>query len=154
MSGIDKKKFVKKFSTRRDAIVAIEVFSEMVSSGTYDQDALQILKDELINDSNNDLPIKVLAYLNKVTNSAFKNTSHIEKLCKALPNATLDQFESIILFKFEKWGHDEVMSQYLTPATLFGSKNKFKTYLDEATNHWIKKAKDQALKFAREDRIK
>lgn len=146
MPLIDKKKFLKKFSTRRDAIAAIDFFTEMINSGQYDPNMLIDFKNELIIAEESDIPKQALEFLNEITKSNFRQAGHIERICKVVPKATLDQFKSIILFKWEKWGGDPLMSQYLTPATLFGSVNKFKTYLDEATNHWINKAKLEAAK--------
>ncbi len=143
---IEKKTNVKKFSTRKDAIRALEFACDVVFNGST-IDELTDLKNELVIDEGSDVPKQVIDYLNEITSSNFRQTGHIERICRVMPRVTLDQFKSIILFKWEKWGADELMSQYMTPATLFGSTNKFKNYLDEATNHWIKKAKDQAMKF-------
>ncbi len=148
MSLIDKKLFLKKFSTRKDAIAAILFFEELINSGIYNPLLISSLKDELIAEDENDLPQQVIDYLNQITKSNFRHLGHIQRICKKRPNVTLDQFKSVILFKNEKWGGDEKMSQYLTPATLFGSERKFLGYLDEATNHWIKKAKDAAMREA------
>ena len=144
MSLIDKERFVRKFTTRRDALNAITFFTEMINAGLYNPTHLENLRQELISDDiANELPRQVLEYLNNTTGSSFRQTALIEKLCKAVPKATLAQFQSIILFKFEKWGRDEMMKQYLTPKTLFGSAAKFYNYLDEATNYWITKEKER-----------
>ena len=89
---------------------------------------------------NEDIAMKVMDYLNKRADKRF-STGHqlIEKLAKK--GATFEQFCSIIEHKTELWGEDEKMRQYLTPSTLFGSKQKFDRYLDEATNYWIEKKK-------------
>lgn len=147
MSLIDKTRFVRKFTTRKDALAAITFFTEMISSGLYDPAHLDGIKKELEADElEGDLPKQVLDYLNEVTGSSFRQTALIEKLCKAIPKATLAQFQSIILFKYEKWGNDKMMKDYLTPKTLFGSAAKFYNYLDEATNHWITKEKERGQK--------
>jgi hypothetical protein len=86
----------------------------------------------------------VCEYFNLRTGSKYRVETFerlIKSIVKAYPEASLDQFKSIIEHKYDQWGSDPRMEQYLRPMTLFGSIVKFANYLDDATNYWIKQAK-------------
>jgi uncharacterized phage protein (TIGR02220 family) len=73
----------------------------------------------------------------------YQNTEKIQSIIRQMPKVSFEQFQSIILHKQETWGKDDKMKPYLRPATLFGSKQKFITYLEDATDFWIQKQKRQ-----------
>lgn len=137
---MDAKSFLKKFSTKKDALVAIEMILAEIEMPLNKEHYEQLRKDiEKFQDV--DLAQQVLDFFNAQYGTNYMNNEKIKALVRQLPKATFDQFASIIVHKKETWGTDPKMQEYLRPATLFGSVNKFKTYLDDATNYWIKKAK-------------
>lgn len=130
----DAQNFLKKFSTKRDALVALDMLIKYDSS-------YQLLWQEIDSHQDEDLAQKVMDYFNEVNETHYKNADKIRAVIRQIPKVGFDQFQSVILHKKETWGKDIKMKDYIRPATLFGSKNKFLQYLDDATNYWIQKHK-------------
>lgn len=130
----DAQNFLKKFSTKRDALVALDMLIK------YDN-SYQLLWQEIDSHQDEDLAQKVMDYFNEVNETHYKNADKIRAVIRQIPKVGFDQFQSVILHKKETWGKDIKMKDYIRPATLFGSKNKFLQYLDDATNYWIQKHK-------------
>lgn len=77
---------------------------------------------------------EIVEYLNKRTGKKFKYKSKAtQRLIKARWNEgfELDDFKKVIDNKCLDWLKDEKMSEYLRPATLFGT--KFESYLNQKT---------------------
>lgn len=133
--------WIKKFSTKKDALLAID-FALKFCSEQHANDLRDVFREiDLYQDK--DLATEVIKLFNEVNGTAYSNTEKIKAIIRNQPKVTIDQFASIIYHKKETWGNDPKMSQYLRPATLFGSVIKFKTYLEDATNYWIQKAKHE-----------
>lgn len=130
----DAQNFLKKFSTKKDALVALDMLIKYDSS-------YQMLWQEIDSHQDEDLAQKVMDYFNEVNETHYKNADKIRAVIRQIPKVGFDQFQSVILHKKETWGKDIKMKDYIRPATLFGSKNKFLQYLDDATNYWIQKHK-------------
>lgn len=130
----DAQNFLKKFSTKKDALVALDMLIR------YDSN-YQSIWQEIDSHQDEDLAQKVMDYFNEVNQTHYKNADKIRSVIRQIPKVGFDQFQSVILHKKETWGRDIKMKDYLRPATLFGSKNKFLQYLDDATNYWIQKHK-------------
>lgn len=130
----DAQNFLKKFSTKKDALVALDMLIR------YDSN-YQSIWQEIDSHQDEDLAQKVMDYFNEVNETHYKNADKIRSVIRQIPKVGFDQFQSVILHKKETWGRDIKMKDYLRPATLFGSKNKFLQYLDDATNYWIQKHK-------------
>lgn len=141
------KEFLQRFSTKKDAITSVDLLiHELETYAPYDAiqdrivDLFKLRKEiELFQDK--DLAEQVLEFMNLQFGTQYRNAEKIKAVIRQIPKASFDQFASIIMHKKETWGKDPKMQEFLRPATLFGSSNKFKTYLDDATNHWIKKEK-------------
>lgn len=138
--------FVKKFSTKKDALVALteminiaKTIDAINSNDSYSEEYVA-MKKEIESFQDVDLAQQVLDFLNDQYGTQFKNIEKIKAITRQIPKASFDQFASIIMFKKETWGADPKMRDYLRPATLFGSKNKFENYLEDATHYWIKKS--------------
>jgi uncharacterized phage protein (TIGR02220 family) len=139
--------FLKKFSTKKDALTALDLLIEVaVDFSDFDQTVTKEyfteIKKEIESFQDKDLAQDVMDFFNEQYGTAYRNNEKVKAIIRNEPKATFDQFASIILHKKETWGIDPKMKDYLRPATLFGSVNKFKIYLDDATNYWIKKAKN------------
>lgn len=130
----DAQNFLKKFSTKKDALVALDMLIR------YDSN-YQSIWQEIDSHQDEDLAQKVMDYFNEVNETHYKNADKIRAVIRQIPKVGFDQFQSVILHKKETWGKDIKMKDYIRPATLFGSKNKFLQYLDDATNYWIQKHK-------------
>lgn len=139
------KQWLSKFTSRKDAINAVdEVIHELESYHAYENIEDRIVdwykfKKEIESFESIDLAQQVLDFLNQQYGTQYKNAEKIKAVIRQVPKATFDQFASIIMHKKETWGPDPKMRDYLRPATLFGSKNKFQIYLEDATHYWIKK---------------
>lgn len=74
---------------------------------------------------------QVIDYLNDKAGKNFKNVESNRKLIRARfhDGFTLDDFKKVIDTKVADWLHDDKMSSYLRPATLFG--NKFDQYRNQ-----------------------
>lgn len=128
------KAFLKRFSSKRDALAALEILVD------YDM-KYDPIKEQIEQHDDVDLAQKVMDYFNQVNGTHFTQTLKVRTIITQIPKVTFEQFQSVILHKLETWGADEKMRQYIRPGTLFGSKNKFMQYLDDATNYWIQKQK-------------
>lgn len=139
------KEWLSKFTSRKDAINAVdEVIHELEGYHAYENIEDRIVdwfkfKKEIESFESIDLAQQVLDFLNHQYGTQYKNAEKIKAVIRQVPKATFDQFASIIMHKKETWGPDPKMRDYLRPATLFGSKNKFQIYLEDATHYWIKK---------------
>lgn len=138
--------FVKKFSSKKDALTAVREIINVLETVAYDAIDLKIvewfkLAKEIESFDDVDLAQQVLDFMNQQYDTQYRNTEKIKAVIRQIPKVTFDQFASVIMHKKETWGTDPKMREYLRPATLFGSKNKFQTYLEDATHYWIKKQK-------------
>jgi uncharacterized phage protein (TIGR02220 family) len=137
--------FLQKFSTRKDAIAALDFIIEELNLITLtepiDITGYKQLREQIAKMDGGDLAKQVLDRFNEVNDTRYANLSHIQAIIKQIPRVTFEQFESVIMHKAETWGRDAKMRPYVRPATLFGSKNKFITYLDDAMQHWIDQTK-------------
>lgn len=82
----------------------------------------------------NNIYIAVIDHLNKATGQNFRSTTKAtrQKIDARLNECyKLDDFIAVIDKKTAQWKDDPVMSKYLRPETLFGS--KFEGYLNELT---------------------
>jgi uncharacterized phage protein (TIGR02220 family) len=131
---MDAQNFLKKFSTKKDALVALDMLIR------YDSN-YQSIWQEIDSHQDDDLAQKVMDYFNEINDTHYRNADKIRSVIRQIPKVGFDQFQSVILHKKETWGKDIKMKDYIRPATLFGSKNKFLQYLDDATNYWIQKHK-------------
>jgi uncharacterized phage protein (TIGR02220 family) len=132
--NMDAQNFLKKFSTKKDALVALDMLIR------YDSN-YQSIWQEIDSHQDDDLAQKVMDYFNEINDTHYRNADKIRSVIRQIPKVGFDQFQSVILHKKETWGKDIKMKDYIRPATLFGSKNKFLQYLDDATNYWIQKHK-------------
>lgn len=142
------KDLLRSFSSKKDCLTAIGlVINELEYQVVYSENVDQLLvhwhkiKKEVENYEDRELAQQVMDYFNEVNNTAYRNLIQIRSVIKQIPSVTLDQFQSVIMHKHETWGSDPKMRPYIRPATLFGSKNKFITYLEDSTNYWIQKQK-------------
>ena len=74
----------------------------------------------------------VIDYLNDKIGARYKASSAINKRlidARVKEGYTLDDFKRVIDNKVASWSHDQKMSKYLRPQTLFGT--KFESYLNE-----------------------
>lgn len=86
------------------------------------------------NNNNNNIYIAVIDHLNKATGQNYRSTTKAtrQKIDARLNECyKLDDFIAVIDKKTAQWKDDPVMSKYLRPETLFGS--KFEGYLNEIT---------------------
>lgn len=75
---------------------------------------------------------EILNYFNQQAGTSYRSSSKAtQRLIKARTNEgfTVDDFKKVIDIKVATWKNDPKMSQYLRPATLFGT--KFEGYLNE-----------------------
>lgn len=139
--------FLRKFSTKRDALTAVSEIIKALPPSDYGlefeakREYWNGLKKEIESFQDQDLADRVMEYFNQAFGTAYRNNEKVKAIIRNEPKATFDQFASIIQHKKETWWRDPKMQEYLRPATLFGSVNKFRIYLDDATNYWIKKSK-------------
>lgn len=139
--------FIKKYSSRIDAIRAVAFAKNILSSleelGDRGDviDQLCLLEKELDVYKDDELSQRVMDYFNEINGTSFRHAGKIKAIINQVPKATFEQFASIIHHRKELWGDDPKMRQYIRPATLFGSVQRFKTYLDDATQYWIEKQK-------------
>ena len=83
----------------------------------------------------------IVVQMNKILNTQYlpttKNTQSLIR--KRLSNGyTIENFETVIKNRKERWENDRKMYQYLTPDTLFAEKN-FEKYLQDAKSNKKKK---------------
>jgi uncharacterized phage protein (TIGR02220 family) len=122
----DAQNFLKKFSTKKDALVALDMLIR------YDSN-YQSIWQEIDSHQDDDLAQKVMDYFNEINDTHYRNADKIRSVIRQIPKVGFDQFQSVILHKKETWGKDIKMKDYIRPATLFGSKNKFLQYQDIRT---------------------
>lgn len=143
----DAQNFLKKFSTKKDALVAIDLLIQAVKQYDWLDGGKSLyvkynsFRQEIDSHNDEDLAQRVMNYFNEVNDTHYKNADKIKSVIRQMPKIGFEQFQSVILHKKETWGGDIKMKDYIRPATLFGSKNKFLQYLDDATNYWIQKHK-------------
>jgi uncharacterized phage protein (TIGR02220 family) len=144
----DAQNFLKKFSTKKDAMVALNELIIVTDQACWLGDAAMeyfnkysAIKEEIEKHEDEGLALRVLDYFNEVYETHYRNDEKIKAIIRQIPKITFAQFQSVILHKKETWGSDVKMKAYLRPGTIFGSKNKFLQYLDDATNYWIQKQK-------------
>lgn len=136
----DAKNLMRAFSSKADVLKALQLV--FANAGGENIDKYKELYKEIEKFEDKDLAEKVIDYLNEVCGTSFSNTIKVRSIISQIPKIKFEQFQSVILHKHEVWGNDPTMKTYLRPMTLFGSKNKFLGYLDEATNYWIQKQKN------------
>lgn len=93
---------------------------------------------DIENYEDRDLAEQVMDFFNEINGTQYRNTEKIRAIIRQMPKVTIDNFKSVIIHKKNTWGEDPKMEQYLRPATLFGSKNKFQNYLEDAQHYWLK----------------
>lgn len=137
MDAVRVKQFISKFSSKKDALTCLDVIldSALVEDWRELRMAIEKFEDKY-------MAQEVMDMLNETFGTHYQNLSKIEAIIRLKPKVTLTEFESIIRHKHETWGQDPTMKKYLRPATLFGSKNKFETYLEDAIHYWMEKVKN------------
>ncbi len=140
--------YLQKFSNKNDALLSIDqILNELQYHVEYSEELDRRIvhwfkmKKEIESFEDRDLAKDVMEYFNQVSGHKYNNTEKIKAIIRQIPKVTFDQFQSVILHKAETWGVDPKMKEYMRPATLFGSKQKFITYLEDSTNYWIQKQK-------------
>lgn len=80
--------------------------------------------------SDNDVPLSLLSYLNQKTGSSYPASEGTMQLIeeKLSEGYTVEQMRSVIDKKFAEWSCDGKMRSYLRPSTLFG--DRFEEYLN------------------------
>ena len=80
--------------------------------------------------SDNDVPLSLLSYLNQKTGSSYTATDQIRATIeqRVSEGYTLEQMRSVIDKKCAEWSCDGKMRSYLRPSTLFG--DRFEEYLN------------------------
>lgn len=80
---------------------------------------------------------EIIGRLNTVCGTRFSTKTEATKLIRGRfrDGYTMDDFFKVIDAKSAQWLHDEKMSKYLRPQTLFG--NKFESYLMDAEKHKV-----------------
>lgn len=136
--------FLKKFSTKKDALTAIGQC--LLFCDPMFKEELLSIGEEIENYQDKDLAAQVLDFLNEQYGTQFRNNENIKAIIRQIPKVSFDQFASVIMHKKETWSTDPKMNEYLRPATLFGSKNKFQRYSEDAMHYWIKKQKLGGIK--------
>ena len=135
------KDFVRLFSSKLDAIKALKyTINQMALFQIEDTENIELLKDVEAYDDRN-MAQQALELWNNTTGQSRKDYGKISAVIKQIPKLTLDQIESVIVHKQVTWGKDPKMAEYMRPATIFGSKQKFLNYLDDATQYWITEQK-------------
>lgn len=93
-------------------------------------------KNEKNEKNNKEIINTIIWTLNKKTGKEFKtNSKKTITLIKARlkDGFTIDDFQKVIETKTQNWLHDDKMSKYLRPETLFGT--KFESYLNETVRN-------------------
>ena len=86
---------------------------------------------------------EIIAYLNEVTGKKFRTSSQLTKRhlnARLKEDYTVDDFKKVIAYKYEQWGNNPKMREYIRPETLFGT--KFESYLQSIPNDFILKTKE------------
>ena len=116
----------------RTALKNLQLTHEVTHEVTQEVTHPKNKKKENIN--NNNIYIAVIDHLNKATGQNYRSTTKAtrQKIDARLNECyKLDDFIAVIDKKTAQWKDDPVMSKYLRPETLFGS--KFEGYLNEIT---------------------
>ena len=103
----DAQNFLKKFSTKKDALVALDMLIKYDSS-------YQLLWQEIDKHNDQDLAQRVMDYFNEVNDSHYRNADRIASVIRQIPKVGFEQFQSVILHKKETWGGDPKMKPYLS----------------------------------------
>lgn len=111
--------------------------NEQANTIDYPETTSETTKDIMSSSDEHDrVPYKqIVDYLNERTNSKYRHTTAKTKdLIKARWNEgfRLDEFKVVIDKKSEEWLKDSIMSNFLRPETLFGT--KFESYLNQKGN--------------------
>lgn len=106
-------------------LVPKKVLEPSPNNGTHKRKRKEILQKKYI--------VEIVSYLNEKSGRDFKPTTkstqaHIK--ARLLEGFTAEDFMAVIDSKCEKWLTNPEMSEYVRPATLFGT--KFESYLQEA----------------------
>lgn len=149
----DLKSFISKFSSKKDAITAISMAITMVykSKIPYRADILVLLDDIrycIDTYDDRDLAQQALDFWNETTGQQRRDYGKISAVIRQIPKLTLDQVQSVIVHKQLTWGNDPIMKEYLRPATIFGSRQKFINYLEDARQYWITEMKKNGQESA------
>ena len=86
---------------------------------------------------------EIIGYLNEVTGKKFRTNSQLTKRhlnARLNEDYTVDDFKKVIAYKYEQWGNDKKMREYLRPETLFGT--KFEGYLNSVPDDFTPKTKE------------
>jgi uncharacterized phage protein (TIGR02220 family) len=130
----------------------VHVENEQVQNVHVQKDVLLSTESKLNTDElNTDIKYipfsEIVAYLNQKTNSSYKTTSKKTKdLIRARCNEgfTFEDFKTVIDKKTQEWLHDQNMSRYLRPETLFGT--KFESYLNQKGAKQLERTKQGSRK--------
>lgn len=91
-------------------------------------------KDNILSSNLDSIPFsEIINYLNQITKKKFSlSTKSTKQHIRARWNEgrRLNDFKRVVDIKFEKWGSDPKMVDYLRPETLFGT--KMESYLNES----------------------
>lgn len=104
---------------------------DIYSSASAEQSKTRMQKN-ILDKAEPPLCKDVISYLNEKLGSKYKPNSAINKRlidARAKEGYSLDDFKRVIDNKVASWAHDQKMSKYLRPQTLFGT--KFESYLNE-----------------------
>ena len=106
------------------------------SSGHDDSKSTQSKVNKTKEDNKDIIPFsEIVSFLNQKTGKNFKPTTNkTQTSIEARWNEgfVVDDFKKVINAKANDWKHDEKMSKYLRPETLFGT--KFEGYLNESVS--------------------
>ena len=108
-----------------------DIDKDIDSSASAEQSKTRMQKN-ILDKAEPPLCKDVISYLNEKLGSKYKPNSAINKRlidARAKEGYSLDDFKRVIDNKVASWAHDQKMSKYLRPQTLFGT--KFESYLNE-----------------------
>ena len=115
------------------------MFGNPVDPSVKKLEEQQAPEETTVNSNNNNINIKhnniikeVIEYLNKATNSSYRDSTPKTRtliLARIKEGFKLEDFKKVIDNKTRTWLKDTAMCKYLRPETLFGT--KFESYLNE-----------------------
>lgn len=115
------------------------MFGNPVDPSVKKLEEQQAPEENTVNSNNNNINIKhnniikeVIEYLNKATNSSYRDSTPKTRtliLARIKEGFKLEDFKKVIDNKTRTWLKDTAMCKYLRPETLFGT--KFESYLNE-----------------------
>lgn len=115
------------------------MFGNPVDPSVKKLEEQQAPEENTVNSNNNNINIKhnniikeVIEYLNKETNSSYRDTTPKTRtliLARIKEGFKLEDFKKVVDNKTRTWLKDTAMCKYLRPETLFGT--KFESYLNE-----------------------